>query len=420
MRNKKGKAGYTAVISLIVMFAGFVLTIPWAAAIPWVRFLQSGFEAGLVGGLADWFAVTALFRHPLGIPIPHTALLPKNRERVTQALVSTVQNELLSKESMTAKLETLQIGERLLELLDRQVGTEQAKEALLKLVETVLEQIPWDEAAGLAEKELRRYADELDVPQLLQTGVRYAVDRQYDEKALNGLLDLVYDLVSRTDTRNRLGALAVNAVSQMNTGGGFMSFAMNAFAGFVNEDKLGGMIQEQLLREIIRLKNAQDGNRRWVLGELRQALQSFGQTEEQREAIESWKRELLDGLELSDKTARVVQSIRSRLTDFVRGERFAEEYMIPYLKRMLHKLKSDAAAMHSLETFIRTGLTHWIGENHHLIGKLIHENVDKFDNATLISLMEDKIGKDLQWIRVNGAICGFLIGLVLFGVRALI
>ncbi|WP_159886275.1 DUF445 domain-containing protein [Paenibacillus puerhi] len=417
--NTKGKAGYTAVISLIVMAAGFILTIPWAATVPWVRFLQSGFEAGLVGGLADWFAVTALFRHPLGIPIPHTALLPKNRARVTQALVSTVQNELLSKESMTDKLETLQIGERLLELIERQMGTEQAKAAMLKLIETVLEQIPWEEAASLADKELKRFAAELDVSKLLQAGIGHAIDRQYDEKALNGLLDLVYDLVSRTDTRNRLGALAVNAVSQMNTGG-FMSFAMNAFAGFVNEEKLGGMIQEQLLREILRLKNAQDGNRRWVLGELRKSLQSFGQTGEQREALEAWKHELLAGLDLTDKAAQVLEGIRIRLTAFIREERFADAYMLPYLARMLHKLKSDPAAMNSLETFIRTGLTQWIGENHHLIGKLIHENVDKFDNATLISLMEDKIGRDLQWIRVNGAICGFLIGLVLFGVRALV
>ncbi|MEK8129585.1 DUF445 domain-containing protein [Paenibacillus filicis] len=418
MTSKKGRAGNTAVISLIAMFAGFVLTIPWASSIPWVRFLQSGFEAGLVGGLADWFAVTALFRHPLGIPIPHTALLPKNRERVTEALVNTVQNELLSKESLTAKLETLQIGERLLELLERQLGTEQAKTALIRLIETVLEHIPWDEAAKLADREIKRYAAELDVSALLQAGIGQAVARGYDEKALNGLLDLVYDLVSRNDTRNRLGALAMNAVSQMNTGG-FMSFALNAFAGFVNEEKLGSMIQEQLLREVIRLKQEQDGNRRWVLAELRKALQSFGQTGEQREGLEAWKISLLEGLDLTDRAAHVLEGIRERLTAFIREERFADEHLVPYLTRALHKLRSDETAMANIETFIRQGLTRWISDNHHLIGKLIHENVDKFDNATLISLMEDKVGKDLQWIRVNGAICGFLIGLVLFGVRAL-
>lgn len=410
-----GKAKYTAGVSLIVMFIGFVATIPWDS-IAWVRFIQSGFEAGLVGGLADWFAVTALFRHPLGIPIPHTALLPKNRERVTQALISIVENELLSKESLTRKLESLQIGRRLLELIERKLGTTEAKAALIRLIETVLEQIPWDEAARLADREIRRQAGSLNVPELLQTGVSYAIERQYDEKAVNGLLDVVYDLVSRTDTRDWLGALAVNAVSQMNTGG-FMSFAMNAFAGFVSEEKLGGIIQEQLLREIVRLKNGQDSNRRWIVGELRAYAQSFGKSEEQREALEAWKTELLGGLDLTDKAAQALGDIRGRLAVFIREERFADEYLIPYLIRAIHNLKADSDSMQTMEQFIRSGLTQWIGENHHQIGKLIKENVDRFDNATLIEMMEDKIGQDLQWIRVNGAICGFFIGLILAAIQ---
>lgn len=402
----------------MVMFIGFAATIPWDHIV-WVRFLQSGFEAGLVGGLADWFAVTALFRHPLGIPIPHTALLPKNRERVTQALISTVENELLSKESLTRKLESLQIGCRLLELLERQLGTAQAKAAMIRLIETVLEHIPWDEAARLVDREIKRQAGALNVPELLQTGVRHAIDRQYDEKVVNGLLDLTYDLVSRTDTRDRLGALAVNAVSQMNTGG-FMSFAMNAFAGFISEEKLGGMIQEQLLREIVRLKNGQDSNRRWIVGELRAYAQSFGKSEEQREALEAWKNDLVGGLDLTDKAAQVLGDIRERITAFIHEERFADEYLIPYLTRTIHKLKTDADSLQSIDQFVRAGLTRWIGENHHQIGKLIRENVDRFDNATLIGLMEDKIGQDLQWIRVNGAICGFFIGLILAAIRAII
>ncbi len=74
---------YIAGISLGVMGVGFAASIPFQGTIAG-EIIQGGFEAGLVGGLADWFAVTALFRHPMGIPIPHTALLPKNRKRVTK------------------------------------------------------------------------------------------------------------------------------------------------------------------------------------------------------------------------------------------------------------------------------------------------------------------------------------------------
>ncbi|MDQ1911538.1 DUF445 family protein [Paenibacillus sp. GD4] len=63
-----------------------------------------------------------------------------------------------------------------------------------------------------------------------------------------------------------------------------------------------------------------------------------------------------------------------------------------------------------MEAYVRARLARWVEANHHKIGVLIQENVERFDNETLIHLMEDKVGKDLQWIRVNGAICGFLIG----------
>ena len=76
--------------------------------------LSFGFEAGVIGGLADWFAVTALFRHPLGIPIPHTALLPKNRKKMSEGIVTVVQNRLLAKESMFDKLAQVKIAAQLL------------------------------------------------------------------------------------------------------------------------------------------------------------------------------------------------------------------------------------------------------------------------------------------------------------------
>src|SRR3954451_8655861 len=106
--NPKKKSKHLAMISLAIMGVGFVATMPFGDSI-WGRLLQGGFEAGLVGGLADWFAVTALFRHPLGIPIPHTALLPKNRDRMMKAIVSMLENDWLTKESIQGKIQQIKI-----------------------------------------------------------------------------------------------------------------------------------------------------------------------------------------------------------------------------------------------------------------------------------------------------------------------
>src|SRR4051794_35874729 len=105
MLNQKNKSQHLATISLAVMGTGFLATIPIQHSF-WGMILQAGFEAGLVGGLADWFAVTALFRHPLGIPIPHTALLPKNRKRIIAGIISMLENDWLTKESIRKKIAT--------------------------------------------------------------------------------------------------------------------------------------------------------------------------------------------------------------------------------------------------------------------------------------------------------------------------
>ena len=96
--------------------------------------LHGGFEAGLVGGLADWFAVTALFRHPLGLPIPHTALLPNNRKRMTNGLVSMLKNDWLSKESIQEKVKHIAFTEKLIAIFVKQIETDTFRKGLIKLI----------------------------------------------------------------------------------------------------------------------------------------------------------------------------------------------------------------------------------------------------------------------------------------------
>lgn len=108
------KTKYAAGTSLAIMAGGFILTTIFTSEQHnALSLLQGGFEAGLVGGIADWFAVTALFRHPLGLRIPHTNLIIRNKDKMVNALVSALENELLNKESISARLRRLNlIGER--------------------------------------------------------------------------------------------------------------------------------------------------------------------------------------------------------------------------------------------------------------------------------------------------------------------
>ena len=98
---------------LVVATIVFIIARAFESRYPWVGFIRATAEASMVGGIADWFAVTALFRHPLGIPIPHTAIIPANKDRVGKTLATFVQRNFLTREVIEARLRGLHIGERL-------------------------------------------------------------------------------------------------------------------------------------------------------------------------------------------------------------------------------------------------------------------------------------------------------------------
>jgi len=411
-----GQAKHVAAVSLGVMGAGFLATLPiqgYAAG----ALLQGGFEAGLVGGLADWFAVTALFRHPMGIPIPHTALLPKNREKVIRSLISAIENDILTKDSIKQKISEIRIGERLVGLLEQRLP-DVAKAAAF-LVEQLLRHFPIDKAVPLIAHELKIKADSLDVAAIVQRLGDEAVARGYDHRAIDFLLDKVEEVARKPQFRDQLGSMALNALGNAQVGG-FMSFALNAFAGMMNEEKLGGLLQGVILTNLMDMRLNHDHPLRvMVLYELRKLLVGLGDHEGLKQEVDSLKAQLLANWDLEAFLASWLESLRDKALIFIQDSRFTDEFVEPLAAKLIEKLKSTPEHVEAIEQWIQTQLVQFVEKNHAKIGTLVEENLNKFDNETLIRMLEEKVGKDLQWIRVNGAVCGFLIGIALTGFKML-
>jgi uncharacterized membrane-anchored protein YjiN (DUF445 family) len=412
-----GNSKHTATLSLGVMAAGFIGTL-FVEGQPWVRFIQSGFEAGLVGGLADWFAVTALFRHPLGIPIPHTALLPKNRDKVSSAFITTIQEDLLSKQSIMDKLAQVPLAARLLRGAEEQLSSDSAKAGIAVLSEYMIRQIPLEKVAVFAEIQLRKLIEGVELRQVLEKVLEQVYAKHYDQRAFDFVLDLAEQLVAKDEIRDRMGVMAVQALSHLKTNG-LMQFALNAFVGFFNEEKLGSLIQQFMLTGIKGLRDEDNANRQAVMNTLRNWLDNPDHKDRMAEELESWKVQLLSQWNLSEQLLGMLQRLQEQALEWVSDDDYADRYVIPFISGIVRKIEEDSELLAKLEQGLREQIARWIEANHHKIGALVKENIDRFDDETLISLMEDKVGKDLQWIRVNGAICGFLIGLVLAGIKLL-
>jgi uncharacterized membrane-anchored protein YjiN (DUF445 family) len=412
----KKEAKYIATVSLGVMGVGFVATLPFEGVA--IDLLQGGFEAGVVGGLADWFAVSALFRHPMGIPIPHTALLPKNREKITKALVSTVENELLSKETIRARLRQIGFVEKALEIAAANIHNETLHKGIVFLCKQALQAINQEKLADVLKKEIAKVIQSADTRQLVSTAIEGVVKNGYDAKAFDFVLDKVEAWAVKYETRDQLGSMAMKAFDGLQTNG-FMQFAVNAFKGMVTEEKLGGIIQNFILSYTAQLRTERHPRRDNVLNYIRAELVKLEHQPQLLAELEAWKQRLPEMFGLDEKLESLLGQLREKADAFIDSPQFIESLVIPMLEKLLASLRDNPDTLRQGEDWIQQKITDYLERNHGKIGQLVKENLDKLENKKLIEMMEDKIGGDLQWIRVNGAICGFLIGLGLAGLKLL-
>ncbi|EMA6344756.1 DUF445 domain-containing protein [Bacillus cytotoxicus] len=409
---------YIAGISLGVMGIGFAATIPFQHAVAG-EIMQGGFEAGLVGGLADWFAVTALFRHPMGIPIPHTALLPKNRKRITKGLVTTLENDWLTKESITSKVKELQFAQMVLQIAERELQSEAVKKGFVTIIEKAILQMNTEKLAVIVEKELKTYLHTMDTGNILQILMDQLVRQEYDEKALDYMLAKAKEWTAQDEARYQLGSLGMKAMENIKVDG-FLQFTLKSFMNIIDEEKIGNILQKFVMSNIHSLQNPHNRTRQLIIMKMREEFVQVKENEAVLQELQKWKETWIANWNAAEKIKELLDQVQERAVTFIKKEEFTDQYLLPFMMKQLNKIKEDAEAVRKMENWLQGQIVKLVENNHSKIGQLVKENLDKLDDQTLITMIEKNVGKDLQWIRVNGAVCGFVIGLVIEGIKAFV
>lgn len=404
--------------SLVIMGAGFAASLPFHGSFAG-KILVGSFEAGLVGGLADWFAVTALFRHPLGLKIPHTALLPKNRDKMTAGLVSAVENNLLNKESISAKVSEMPVSEMIIEMVEKELHSAATIGAMDTIAKRIVAALPLERIAPLIAGEIKRQVGQVDVASLLIKAEQQITSKGYDEMALDYSLDQAESWLVKPDTIHTLGEIGMRALDSVQVNG-LMQFAMNALMGYLNEERLGGIIQRFLYDQVQDLKYEHHPRRHSVLKGIRGQLTQLARHPKVTDGIASWRDTLLTNWDAEATVLHKMQDLRDQALQYMEDGNYVSEHVLPIIESLIADVKGDAELRKRIDQKIVQSVTTLIERNHSKIGKLVKENVDKMDNETLIEMIEDKVGQDLQWIRINGAVTGFLIGAVLTLIQVII
>lgn len=414
MSAKPRETRKIATYSLIIMAVGFIVTIPFQESF-WLRLLHGGFEAGLVGGLADWFAVTALFRYPLGLRIPHTALLPNNRDRMVDGLISMLRNDWLTKESILAKVKQVQFTEKLSSAFKKKLGTNHFQNVLIKLMTQIILSIDVEKLTPFVKKQLVATLSAFEMKKVFQLLSTKLISEQFDKKALDYLLGRAEEWLSKEQNSLKLGTVLMNVLRKVEVEG-IMQFALRSIQSLLNEEKLGSLAKNLLLSVVANLKNEWDPNRKALIEYIQNEIHGMNENHELLEAAENWKSQFLAKWEPDQAITESLQKMQNYIVELLGQEEAYETYIAPLLNHLLVKIEEKDT---EIDRWIQNQIAVFVENNHALIGNLVRENLDKLDNDTLVHMVETNVGKDLQWIRVNGAVCGFIIGIILTIIQTL-
>lgn len=407
-RERLARMKLVALLLLIGAALVYVAALIFGSRVssPWIGYVRATAEAALVGGVADWFAVTALFRHPLGIPIPHTAIVPARKDRIGRALGNFVQQHFLSREVVAAKLAALRLGER----GARWISEPEHSRAVTRAAAHAL-------AAGatvLRDEDVQSFIDRTAGERMRAVRVAPILGRVLQLVTAGGRHQELLDEALRLTTRlaNEHDEIIREKVSEQTPWW---------IPGIV-DDKISDRVVDGIGRTLTEVSEDPNHPLRQRFDE---AVASFIERLQTSPATiaraEELKNELLTHPAVREFSASLWSDVKARLV------RYAARPSDAPTGRVEAAIADFATAVLA-DPALATKITAWMDEAilavveaaRPEIAQLIAQTVSAWNPEETSRRIELQIGRDLQFVRVNGTLVGGLVGLVLYSLaRAL-
>jgi uncharacterized membrane-anchored protein YjiN (DUF445 family) len=385
---------------LLLATAIWIGTLLLIAQHPWLAYVRATAEAGMIGGLADWFAVTALFRHPLGIPIPHTAIVAARKDQIGRSLGNFVSRHFLSRDVLAAKLASLHVAEH----LARWLAVPENSRALAHHAATGL-------ASGA-----RMLADE-DVQELIDR----VLEERIRKTEVAPLLGRMLSLLTAGDRHQELLDEAIGLLARA------VDENQELIRERIDEESpwwVPGMVDDQIHRKIVSsLDNTltavrDDPNhplRRRFDDALANFVRKLNESPEVRARAEQIKLEILDAAAVRRFSSSIWEEGKAALFRYADAPNaFAPSAIERALVSLGEAVARDPALLARVDAMVADVALHLVDRYQGEVAQLIAQTVTSWDPEVTSERVELAIGKDLQFIRINGTIVGGLAGLAIY------
>ncbi len=387
---------------LVLAAVAFAISHYLSDRYPWLAWVQAFSEAAMVGGLADWFAVTALFRHPLGIPIPHTAIIPARKDRVGQVLGAFVERNFLNRQVIESRLIEARLGERLARFLSDPSNSKAVARHAARGLVAAAESMRDDDVQSMIDAAVADRIRAARVAPFIGRGLSLMTAGNRHQE----LLDEGIRLAARAVTENEdLIRTRIEAETPWWVPGAV-------------DDK----ILKKVLRGIERTLNEVQTDISHPLrvrfdAALRKFIQDLHESPEVIARAEELKNELLSADAVRHFSSSIWADTKAAL---VRRAERAEEADVDTISNGLASLGKaildDPALLERVDGWLWNGVLGLVERYQSEVSELISHTVRGWDPTATSRRIELAIGRDLQFIRINGTLVGGLVGVILYAI----
>jgi uncharacterized membrane-anchored protein YjiN (DUF445 family) len=394
---------FLATALLALMFVVFVATSlaesEWPNKWSWVAYVRAFAEAGMIGACADWFAVVALFRHPFGLPIPHTAIVPNSKERIGIAMGRFTANNFLSPKVLATRIRDVDICGWMARWLSDPAHAASAGQRIAGTLPQLLRSLPRN-----------------DVNAFLTRAVRHGIEAVPAAPLASKILSLFW---ARGETQALIEQGITRASTALTKNRDVIKVKVSQKSSRFVPGWVDAIIADRIISGVTQLlEEMRQPNHPWRV-DLANTIEKLIQDLAESPDMYARGEELKAGMLNSPVVMQQINEIWVGIEDKLDSESTLSQLSSAVERGLLalgERLSSDEELRDKVNRWLRVAVVRTVAPRRAEIAAFIRQVVENWDADTLVRRIELQVGRDLQYIRINGTVVGGLVGLLIFTV----
>jgi len=390
---------------LLIMACVYILMIYLLRTTPqsWMGYVKAFSEAGMVGALADWFAVTALFRYPLGVRIPHTNLINNNKDALGRNLGDFVSDNFLTAATIRPYIDKLSISEYLNDWLSKKKNQEIILSECNKIIKRIVGNLDDRSIAEFLANKGFELTAEIKLEKLASTALYYLLEQNEHERLLNIILPQAKNYVENNRELIYKKVVEKQPILGLIGGKSVTNQLISGITTFLDE------IEQNPHHEIRKELNLR----------LHQVVVDLNQNDNWKDKFDHIKQEFITRERVYEYATDIWLRLKKDMLEKLDDENATfNHYVRQNIEAMIHSFSNDEKMHDNIDKYARQYVYKTVLKNSREVGTIITNTIQKWDGNEMSEKLELEVGKDLQYIRINGTLVGGIVGVLIYTVTS--